>query len=106
MLTVGDKFPEFNLTANVSREKGKEFKDVSSKDFAGKQAARQISVTFRPGGTNTRFEYAPKIQRYLNTNTHAARDDPAAPPADALHAVRAGRSAGRWPAAITGFILS
>lgn len=46
-----------------------------SKDFAGKQPARQISVTFRPGGTNTRFEYAPKLQRYLNTNTHAARDD-------------------------------
>lgn len=36
MLTVGDKFPEFNLNANVSREKGKEFKSVSNKDFAGK----------------------------------------------------------------------
>ena len=36
MLTVGDKFPEFKLTANVSREKGKEFKDVTSKDFRGK----------------------------------------------------------------------
>jgi alkyl hydroperoxide reductase subunit AhpC len=36
MLTVGDKFPEFNLNANVGREKGKEFKQVSSKDLAGK----------------------------------------------------------------------
>ena len=36
MLTVGDKFPQFKLTANVSREKGKEFKEVSNKDFAGK----------------------------------------------------------------------
>jgi peroxiredoxin (alkyl hydroperoxide reductase subunit C) len=36
MLTVGDKFPEFNVTANVSREKGKEFKSLSNKDFDGK----------------------------------------------------------------------
>ena len=36
MLTVGDRFPEFKLKANVSREKGKEFKDISSKDFDGK----------------------------------------------------------------------
>jgi lipoyl-dependent peroxiredoxin subunit C len=36
MLTVGDKFPEFTLQANVSREKGKEFKQVSNKDFEGK----------------------------------------------------------------------
>jgi lipoyl-dependent peroxiredoxin subunit C len=36
MLTVGDKFPEFKLNANVSREKGKEFKPVSDKDFDGK----------------------------------------------------------------------
>lgn len=36
MLTVGDQFPEFNLTANVGREKGKEFKTVSNKDFEGK----------------------------------------------------------------------
>jgi lipoyl-dependent peroxiredoxin subunit C len=36
MLTVGDKFPQFKLNANVSREKGKEFKEVSSKDVAGK----------------------------------------------------------------------
>src|SRR5215213_3926538 len=34
MLTVGDKFPEFKLNAKVSREKGKEFKEVPSKDFA------------------------------------------------------------------------
>jgi lipoyl-dependent peroxiredoxin subunit C len=36
MLTVGDKFPEFTLQANVSREKGKEFTQISSKDFEGK----------------------------------------------------------------------
>ena len=36
MLTVGDKFPQFKLNANVSREKGKEFKEVSSRDVAGK----------------------------------------------------------------------
>jgi lipoyl-dependent peroxiredoxin subunit C len=36
MLTVGDKFPEFTVTANVGREKGKEFKTLSNKDFAGK----------------------------------------------------------------------
>jgi len=36
MLTVGDQFPQFTLNANVSREKGKEFKQVSSKDFEGK----------------------------------------------------------------------
>ena len=36
MLTVGDKFPSFQFTANVSREKGKEFKTVSNQDFAGK----------------------------------------------------------------------
>ena len=36
MLTVGDKFPQFKLNASVSREKGKEFKTVSSADVAGK----------------------------------------------------------------------
>jgi len=36
MLTVGDKFPQFKLMANVSREKGREFRTVSSADFAGK----------------------------------------------------------------------
>ena len=36
MLTVGDKFPQFQLNANVGREKGKEFKTISSKDVAGK----------------------------------------------------------------------
>jgi lipoyl-dependent peroxiredoxin subunit C len=36
MLTVGDKFPEFKLNANVGREKGKEFRQVSGDDFAGK----------------------------------------------------------------------
>ena len=36
MLTVGDKFPQFKLNANVSREKGKEFKELSSQDVAGK----------------------------------------------------------------------
>jgi peroxiredoxin (alkyl hydroperoxide reductase subunit C) len=36
MLTVGDKFPQFKLNANVSREKGKEFKPVTNEDVAGK----------------------------------------------------------------------
>ena len=36
MLTVGDQFPDFKLTANVGREKGKEFKTVTNKDFDGK----------------------------------------------------------------------
>ena len=36
MLTVGDKLPEFSTKATVSTEAGKEFKDVSNKDFAGK----------------------------------------------------------------------
>ena len=36
MLTVGDKFPQFKVNANVSREKGKEFKEISNADAAGK----------------------------------------------------------------------
>jgi peroxiredoxin (alkyl hydroperoxide reductase subunit C) len=36
MLTVGERFPEFNLTANVSVEKGKEFTTISSKSLDGK----------------------------------------------------------------------
>ena len=36
MLTVGDKFPEYKLTASVSTEKGKEFETISTKDNAGK----------------------------------------------------------------------
>jgi lipoyl-dependent peroxiredoxin subunit C len=36
MLTVGDQFPQFSLTANVGREKGKEFKTLTNKDFEGK----------------------------------------------------------------------
>jgi alkyl hydroperoxide reductase subunit AhpC len=36
MLTVGDKFPEFKVVANVSREKGKEFETLTNKDFDGK----------------------------------------------------------------------
>jgi len=36
MLTVGDKFPQFKLNANVSREKGKEFKEIGTTDVAGK----------------------------------------------------------------------
>ena len=36
MLTVGDKFPQFKVNANVSREKGKEFKEISNADVAGK----------------------------------------------------------------------
>lgn len=36
MLTIGDKFPEFNLKAAVSLEKGKEFADISNKSYEGK----------------------------------------------------------------------
>jgi alkyl hydroperoxide reductase subunit AhpC len=36
MLTVGDKFPQFNLTACVGLEKGKEFQSVTSATNAGK----------------------------------------------------------------------
>jgi peroxiredoxin (alkyl hydroperoxide reductase subunit C) len=36
MLTVGDKFPEFSLTATVSREPGKEFQTVTSESYPGK----------------------------------------------------------------------
>jgi lipoyl-dependent peroxiredoxin subunit C len=36
MLTVGDRFPEYKLQAVVGLEKGQEFKDVGSEDYAGK----------------------------------------------------------------------
>lgn len=36
MLTIGDKFPEFNLKAVVSREKGKEFADITNESYDGK----------------------------------------------------------------------
>jgi alkyl hydroperoxide reductase subunit AhpC len=36
MLTVGDKFPEFELVACVSREKGKEFAKVGRGTYEGK----------------------------------------------------------------------
>ncbi len=36
MLTIGDKFPNFNLKAAVSLEKGKEFADISNESYAGK----------------------------------------------------------------------
>ena len=36
MLTIGDKFPGFNLKAAVSLEKGKEFADVSNETYKGK----------------------------------------------------------------------
>ena len=36
MLTVGDRIPDFSVKAAVSNDKGKEFKDVSNKDFPGK----------------------------------------------------------------------
>lgn len=36
MLSPGSKAPEFKTKACVSVEKGQEFKDISSKDFAGK----------------------------------------------------------------------
>ena len=36
MLTVGDKIPAFNLTAVVSLEKGKEFKEINQDTYKGK----------------------------------------------------------------------
>ncbi|HUF18675.1 MAG TPA: peroxiredoxin [Thermoanaerobaculia bacterium] len=36
MLSIGDKFPEFNLQACVSIEKGKEFEEISSDTNQGK----------------------------------------------------------------------
>jgi peroxiredoxin (alkyl hydroperoxide reductase subunit C) len=36
MLTIGDKFPSFNVKAAVSLEKGKEFADISDKSYEGK----------------------------------------------------------------------
>ena len=36
MLTVGDTFPAFKVQACVSREKGKEFKEITEKDYEGK----------------------------------------------------------------------
>jgi peroxiredoxin (alkyl hydroperoxide reductase subunit C) len=38
MLTVGDKFPEFNLKACVSLDMANAFKDISSADIKGKWA--------------------------------------------------------------------
>ncbi len=36
MLTIGDKFPSFNLTAAVSLEKGKEFADITNDTYKDK----------------------------------------------------------------------
>lgn len=36
MLTVGDKFPQFNLQAVVGLEKGKEFREITESSFGGK----------------------------------------------------------------------
>src|SRR6187397_2644086 len=36
MLTIGDKFPQFNLTAAVSLEKGKEFAEINNDTYKGK----------------------------------------------------------------------
>ncbi len=36
MLTIGDRFPEFNLKATVSRDMGKEFADITEKSYHGK----------------------------------------------------------------------
>ena len=36
MLTIGDKFPDFNLKAAVSLEKGKEFADINQDSYPGK----------------------------------------------------------------------
>ena len=36
MLAVGDKFPEFSLTATVSTDKNNAFKPITDKDYEGK----------------------------------------------------------------------
>ena len=36
MLGVGERFPDFSVTATVSLEKGKEFTTITNEDFAGK----------------------------------------------------------------------
>src|SRR5271157_5685099 len=36
MLGVGEKFPDYSVTATVSLEKGKEFKTITNQDYAGK----------------------------------------------------------------------
>ena len=36
MKTVGDRIPSFRLTATVSRERGKEFQEITEQSFAGK----------------------------------------------------------------------
>src|SRR5438445_9988756 len=36
MLTVGDKFPSFKLQAVVSREKGREFQEITEKSHPGR----------------------------------------------------------------------
>jgi peroxiredoxin (alkyl hydroperoxide reductase subunit C) len=36
MLSVGDKFPQFELQAAVSLEKGKEFREITDRDYEGK----------------------------------------------------------------------
>lgn len=36
MLGVGDKFPQFSVTATVSLEKDKQFKTITDQDYAGK----------------------------------------------------------------------
>jgi peroxiredoxin (alkyl hydroperoxide reductase subunit C) len=36
MLTIGDEFPKFDLQGVVSLERGKEFKEITDRDFSGK----------------------------------------------------------------------
>jgi peroxiredoxin (alkyl hydroperoxide reductase subunit C) len=36
MLGVGEKFPDFKVTATVSLEKGKEFKEITNENYPGK----------------------------------------------------------------------
>ena len=36
MLTIGDKFPSFNVKGVVSLETGKQFTDISDKSYEGK----------------------------------------------------------------------
>jgi peroxiredoxin (alkyl hydroperoxide reductase subunit C) len=36
MLGIGEQFPDFKVTATVSLEKGKEFKEITNEDYRGK----------------------------------------------------------------------
>jgi lipoyl-dependent peroxiredoxin subunit C len=46
MLTIGDKFPEFELEACVSREKGKEFQTITSSE--ARKDGKWMTIFFWP----------------------------------------------------------